>query len=91
MEWLPGVQAFITVLYTFDNYSQMAHRVHRIACSLGYVCVLEERAMKFLVDVFPYFNPLTFISILRIFGFWPLRNHIPFSLSMNELVQGRRD
>lgn len=54
---------FITVLYAFDNYSQMAHRVHRIACSLGYVCVLEERAMKFLVDVFPYFIPLTYLRM----------------------------
>lgn len=86
MERLAGVLGFITVLYAFGNYSQMAHRVHRIACSLGYVCVLEERAMKFLVDVFPYFSPLTYISILRIFAFQPLRNHILFILSLNELV-----
>lgn len=86
VERLAGVLGFITVLYAFGNYSQMAHRVHRIACSLGYVCVLEERAMKFLVDVFPYFSPLTYISILRIFAFQPLRNHILFILSLNELV-----
>lgn len=37
--------------------------------SLGYLCVLEERAMKFLVDVIPYFSPLTYLSVLRIFAF----------------------
>lgn len=91
MEWLSAVLVFVTVLYAFDNYSQVAHRGHRTACSLGYFCVLEERAMKFLVDVFPYFSPLTYVSILSIFVFRPLRNHILFILSLNELAQGRKD
>lgn len=91
VEWLHGVLFFVTVLYAFDNYSQMAHRVHRIACSFGRLCVLGERAMKFLADIFPYFSPLTYVSILRIFAFQPLRKHILFILSLNELVQGRKD
>lgn len=91
VEWLSAVLVFVTVLYAFDNYSQVAHRGHRTACSLGYFCVLEERAMKFLVDVFPYFSPLTYVSILSIFVFRPLRNHILFILSLNELAQGRKD
>lgn len=83
VEWLSGVLVFVAVFYAFDIDSQMAHRVHRIAGSLGYLCVLEERVMKFLVGVFPYFSPLTYISILRFFAFWPLRNNILLILSLN--------